>query len=71
MMENESWKHEVHTKAMTTLGAKEIEGVIKILTEHMANGRAVDDREHEKEILALQHQSAMEQNEAVNHTPEG
>jgi hypothetical protein len=70
LMEDRSYAHEIHTKALTTLGAKEIEGVIKILTEHMKAGQSAQDHERAKEIIDIQHAAAMEQATAVNNTPE-
>ena len=42
-MENESYKEVEHTKAFASLGAKELDGVIKILTQ-------AKDQAHERDL---------------------
>ena len=69
-MEDASYAHEIHTKALTSLGVAEVNGIIKILTEHLKNGEKVKDHERAKEIAEIQHASAIEQATAVNSTPE-
>jgi len=69
-MENESYAHEIHTKALTSLGVAEINGIIQILTKHLEAGENAKDHERAKELATIEHAAAMEQATAVNNTPE-
>ena len=69
-MEDASYAHEIHTKALTSLGVAEINGVIAILTEHLKSGEKVKDHERAKELADIQNTATMQQQRAVNDTPE-
>jgi hypothetical protein len=58
-MEDASFVHTEHTKAFTALGVKELEGVIKILTQIKEHG-------HERDLAALERAANKEESEATN-----